>query len=228
MRARDIMTTDVLTVGSDTPIRRIAALLLDHRISAVPVVDANRRVVGIVSEADLMHRAEGGAARSRSGWLELFTGASELARDFVKSHGPRAADVMTRPVVSVTEDVHVAEVARLLGARRIKRVPVLRGGKLVGIVSRADLLQSLARTRTERRPADDKTLRETIRRGLRAAPWANERMVNVVVDDGVVELLGFADSNEQRQAIRALAENAAGTHAVRDRLQILPRWRYAA
>jgi CBS-domain-containing membrane protein len=135
---------------------------------------------------------------------------------------------MTRPVVSVTEDIDVAEVARLLGSRRIKRVPVLRDGRLVGIVSRADLLQSLARTRPEPRPADDGTLREMIRSLLRAAPWAKGEMVNVVVDDGVVELLGFADSDEQKQATRALAENIAGAHAVRDRLQILPRWLNAA
>src|SRR5690606_22945333 len=142
-------------------------------------------------------------------------------------HGLRAKDVMTRPVVSVTEDLHIAEVARLFGSRRIKRVPVLRDGRLVGIVSRADLIRSLARARTEGAVADDKTIRATILNRLRAAPWAKGEVVNVVVDGGIIELLGFADSDEQRQAIRALAENVAGKHVVRDRLQILPRRNYA-
>jgi CBS-domain-containing membrane protein len=221
------MTADVLTVSPDTSVRTIAALLLEHRISAVPVIDASGRVVGIVSEGDLMHRAETGTERPRSRWFELFSDTKDLAREFVKSHGLRAADVMTRPVVSVAEDVHVAEVARLFGARRIKRVPVLREGRLVGILSRADLLRGLARARNESAPADDGLLRETILNRLRAAPWARGEMVNVVVDGGAVELLGFADSREQKQAIRALAENVAGTHVVHDRLQILPRL-YAA
>jgi CBS-domain-containing membrane protein len=221
------MTADVLTVSPNTSVRDIAALLLQRRISAVPVLDTKGRVVGIVSEGDLMHRAETGTERSRSRWSELFSDTKDLAREFLKSHGRRAADVMTRPVVSVTEDVHVAEVARLFGSRRIKRVPVLRDGRLVGIVSRADLLGGLARARDASTHADDKTLRETILSRLRAAPWARGEMVNVTVNDGAVELLGFADSREQKHAIRALAENVAGTHVVHDRLQILPRL-YAA
>jgi CBS domain-containing protein len=222
------MITDVLTVAPDTPVRQIAALLLERRISAVPVVDANRRVVGIVSEGDLMHRAETGTARSRSRWFELISDARELAREFVESHGLRAADVMTRPVVSVTEDVHVAEAARLFGSRRIKRVPVLRDGRLVGVVSRADLLRGLVRKPADAAPADDKSLRGIILNRLRAASCAKGEMVNVVVHDGAVELLGFVDSHEQKQAVRALAENVAGAHAVHDRLQILPRRIYAA
>jgi CBS-domain-containing membrane protein len=221
------MTADVLTVSPDTSVRDIAALLLERRISAVPVLDAKGRVVGMVSEGDLMHRAETGTERSRSRWFELFSDTKDLAREFLKSHGLRAADVMSRPVVSVTEDVHVAEVARLFGSRRIKRVPVLRDGRLVGIVSRADLLRGLARARDEGTHADDETLRETILSRLRAASWARGEMVNVVVDGGVVELLGFADSREQKHAIRALAENVVGTRVVHDRLQILPRL-YAA
>lgn len=228
MRVRDIMTTDVLTVARDTPVRQIAALLLERRISAVPVIDAERRVVGIVSEGDLTHRVESGTERSRPRWLELISDARQLAREFVKSHGCRAADVMTHRVVSVTEDTHVAEVARVLGARRIKRLPVLRDGRLVGIVSRADLLRALVRKSAGAAVADDRTLRETILGRLRAAPWAKGGMVNVIVDRGAVELLGFADSDEQKQAIRALAESVAGFNAVQDRLQILPGWMYAA
>jgi CBS domain-containing protein len=228
MRVRDIMTTDVVTVAPDTPVRQIAALLLERRISAVPVIDAKHRVVGIVSEGDLMHRTETGTARSRPRWLELFSDADDLAREFVKSHGPRAEDVMTQRVASVSEDTHVADVARLFGSRRVKRAPVLRDGKLVGIVSRPDLLRGFARIPAVGAAVDEGTIRQTILTRLRAAPWAKRPLINVVVEGGTVELQGFADSDEQKRAIRALAESVAGTHAVRDRLRILSRQVYAA
>jgi CBS-domain-containing membrane protein len=222
------MTTDVVTVAPDTPVRRIATLLLDRRISAVPVIDAEHRVVGIVSEADLMHRTETGTAGVRPRWLELFSDAGDLAREFVRSHGPRAEDVMTRGVASVSEDTHVTAMVRLFRSRRIKRAPVLRDGKLVGIVSRADLLRGFAGDSAQDATVDDGTIRQTILTRLRAAAWAKRPMINVVVEDGTVELHGFAESDEQKRAIRALAESVAGTHAVRDQLRILPRQIYAA
>lgn len=228
MNAREVMTTEVLTVTADTSVREIASLLLERRISAVPVVDADRRVVGIVSEGDLMRRAEAGTERSRSWWRELVSDANDLARDFVKAHGRRAADVMTRPVVSVAEDTSVAKVASLLESRRIKRVPVLRDGMLVGIVSRTDLLRALlARPAAGKTgPADDSALRKAVLSRLRDTSWAKGAMFNVVVSGGAIELLGFARSDAQRHAIRVLAENVAGGHAVHDRLKIMPRLNY--
>ena len=140
MLARDVMTRGVLAVRAETPVEEIAALLLSRSISAVPVVDGDDRVVGIVSEGDLMRRTEAETYRRPSWWLELVSDPASLARDYVKTHGRRASDVMTRQVVSVTEDTPVDKIASLLDSRRIKRVPVVREGKLVGVVSRADLL----------------------------------------------------------------------------------------
>ena len=143
MLASEIMTTDVATVGPDAPIAELVALLVARGISAVPVVSGGR-LVGIVSEGDLLRRAELGTGRKRSRWLEIATPGDRLAAEYVHEHGRKVADVMTPDVVTVPHDTPVSEVADLLERRRIKRVPVLRDGKLVGIVSRANLVQALA------------------------------------------------------------------------------------
>jgi CBS domain-containing protein len=156
MRAKDVMTTEVITVGPDTSVHALAALLSERGISGVPVVDADDRVVGIVSEGDLLHRVESGTERQsegrgtrrRSWWLDGIASDRELARDYVKSHARTVKDVMTRDVVSVADTTELADIATLLETRRIKRVPVVRDGKLVGIVSRANLVRALATTRS--------------------------------------------------------------------------------
>ena len=150
MRAMDVMTTDVITVDPDTTVQALAALLAERGISGAPVVDSSGRLVGIVSEGDLLHRTEIGTARRhrerrRSWWLDDF--ASDLARDYIKSHGRTVKDIMTRDVVTVTEDTDLGEVAALLEAKRIKRVPVMRDGKVAGIISRANLVRALGATK---------------------------------------------------------------------------------
>lgn len=140
MQAKDVMTAPVVTAETDTSVAAVAERLLERRISAMPVVDADGRVVGVVSEGDLMHRGESGGERHRSWWLALIASAEERSRDYVKNHGLRASDVMTRDPVTVGEDATLEEIAALLETHRIKRVPVLRDGRLVGIVSRANLL----------------------------------------------------------------------------------------
>jgi CBS domain-containing protein len=229
MKARDIMTTDVVTVAPDTTVRQIATLLLKHRISAVPVTH-NGHVVGIVSEGDLMHRPESATERVQSWWLRAFADSETLARDYVKSHGRRAVDVMTRHVVSVTEEAAAADIARLLDTHRIKRVPVMRDGKLAGIVSRADLLRALVTGGLESVPAaaaDDRGLHEAILKRARAEAWSEVLMLNVVVHGGDVELWGIVSSDEQRNAMRILVEGVPGVKSVRDRLTVLPSWAYA-
>jgi CBS-domain-containing membrane protein len=224
MVAKDIMTTGVVTITPETPVSEIARLLLAHRISATPVVDADGRLRGIVSEGDLMRRRETGTERPRSWWLELFGGAGDLARDYVKTHGQRAADVMTTSVVTVEEDTSLAEIARLLEERRIKRVPVLRDGRVVGIVSRADLLRGLA-SRTPAHPPvseDDRTLRAGVLRELEAAGVVPLAYVNVVVTDGVVHLWGLVEDEEQRRACLVAAQSVPGVRAVEDHLGWVP------
>jgi len=143
MKAAEVMATSVISVRLDTPVTEIAEVLLANRISAVPVVNDKDVLVGIVSEGDLIRRVEAGTERHRSWWLELLTGKETLAHEFVMSHARAAADVMTRPVVSVTPDTPLADIASLLEKHRIKRVPVAVNGKIVGIVSRANLIQAL-------------------------------------------------------------------------------------
>ena len=225
MRAGDVMTTDVVTVSPEARVEEIACLMLEHHISAVPVVDARGRLAGIVSEGDLVRRIETGAAGTRAWWLELLAEPAKLARDYVKAHGRRAADVMTRTVVTVEEDASLSDVARLLEGRRIKRVPVVREGRVVGIVSRADLVRGLAVRSIE--PAtvgDDRTIREGVLAALRAQPWWIGTYQAVVVIDGVVHLWGTARSNAERAAPRVAAETVPGVRGVEDHLMDYRTW----
>jgi CBS domain-containing protein len=146
-QARDVMTTRVITVGPDTPVRDVARLLLDNAISAVPVVDNDGVPVGMVSEGDLIGRGEEERVARRDWWLALVSGRQPPDADWqarLQARDRAARDIMSAPVVTVTEQTDLREIARLLAAHRIKRVPVLRDGRLVGIVSRADLVRALA------------------------------------------------------------------------------------
>ena len=147
MRAMDVMTSNVITVDPDTSVQALATLLAERGISGVPVVASNNRLVGIVTEGDLLHRAETGTERRtqrrRSRWLDTLGADQEAARDYVKAHGRTVREIMTREVLSVSDTTELADIATLLETKRIKRVPVLRDGKLVGIVSRANLVHAL-------------------------------------------------------------------------------------
>jgi CBS domain-containing protein len=216
MRARDVMTAEVITVGPETQVGEIARL---HRISAVPVTDAAGGLLGIVSEGDLMRRPESGTLPRRAWWLELLEDGAVEARDFVKTHGRRAADVMTSPVVTVGDDAPLGEIAGLLERRGIKRVPVVRDGRVIGIVSRADLIRGLATRPTEPDGAtatDDRAIRESLLAVLRAQPWWSGRYRAVVVTDGVVHLWGLVRSQAERDAMRVAAENVPGVRGVED------------
>lgn len=220
MHARDVMTANVVTVGPDTDVRTIARCLIERGISAVPVVDGEGRVVGIVSEGDLMRRAEAGTARHPSWWLELLASPEEKAHDYAKSHGLTAKDVMTHPVVTVTEDASLGEIAMLLERRRIKRVPVVRDGRVVGIVSRANLLHGLvAREAAPAGAPDDARIREQVLAGTKAA-GITEPYVNVVVSGGIVHIWGFVGSDAERDAIRVAAETAPGVRAVQNNVAV--------
>ena len=220
MRSKDVMTTNVVTVGPDTDVRTIARSLIERGISAVPVVDHAGRVIGIVSEGDLMRRAEAGTERRPSWWLELFASPEEKARDYAKSHGLTAKDVMSRPAVTVAEDAPLGEVATLLERHRIKRVPVVRDGAIVGIVSRANLLRGLvAREAAPAVTPDDAGIREQVAAGINAAGII-EPYVNVVVADGIVHVWGFVGSEAEKAAIRIAAETVPGVKAVQNNVAV--------
>jgi CBS domain-containing protein len=223
MKARDIMVSDVITVGPELDLKAVANTLVANGISAVPVVAIDGSIVGIISEGDLMHRAVSGAGRKRSWWLENFSSAEQLMAEFVKAHGRKAKDVMTRQVISVDPDTSVQEIANLLEKHGIKRVPVLEGGRLAGIVSRANLVQALAShglAYVNITEADD-VLRKIIVSNLRKLPWtAALQMVDVLVDRGVVNLWGVVRNEEEKNAIRVIAEETPGVQAVNDHLRV--------
>lgn len=220
MNAKDIMTSPVISVAPDATVREIAALLLDMRISAVPVLDGGR-LVGIVSEADLLHRHEigtDGSVRARTWWLRLF-GADSSAAHYVKAHATKARDIMTREVVTVTPDTSLERVAWLLESRRIRRVPVSRGERLVGIVSRSNLVQALAASQPAVKRAaapSDAAIRERLNAELARQSWWRSTYANVVVTDGVVHYWGDVGDEGDRDAARVAAENVPGVRGVED------------
>jgi CBS domain-containing protein len=224
MNAADVMVSNVITVRSDTSLSEIADILLKNRISGVPVVDDAGRVIGIVSEGDLIHRVEVGTEHRRSWWLELLCGKRVLAQEFVKAHARTAADLMTHPVVTVSPDTPLSDLACLLDKHRIKRVPVTDGGKLVGIVSRANLVQALFRPRQDAQgqTTANSELRDKILAQLRLEPWWPSD-VNVVVNDGTVELYGFVESQVEKDAVRVAIEEIPGVRAVANNLSVQQR-----
>ncbi len=222
MRARDIMTVPAICVTPDTKLVTIVDLMLKHRISAVPVVDLEGDIVGIVSEGDLMRRKELGIPPERSWWLRALGGKAMLADEFVKAHATVASELMTRDVIVIGEDMLLPEIAKLLARRRIKRVPVVSEGRVVGVVSRANLLQALSLDIASAAPhptASDQQIREQIMSGLAGAKWADTAHLNLVVRDGVVYLWGEVTSKSHREALVAAARDTAGVKDVVDHTQ---------
>jgi CBS domain-containing protein len=220
MKAKDVMTQRVVSVRPDATVAEVADILLAHGISAVPVIDGEQ-LVGIVSEGDLIRRAEIGTApkRHRSWWLRLFNDSAALAADYVKTHAERIRDVMTRNVVTVAEDTSIADVAAALEKNRIKRVPVVREGRVVGIVSRSNLIRRLAAAKAHHLmpvAPDDGAIRVKVLDALRSESWSDLDAADVTVTDGLVEFWGLYGSEEARQAARVAAENVPGVRRVED------------
>jgi CBS domain-containing protein len=230
MNAKDVMTTEVITVTPDMTVQELAKVLSEKGISGAPVVDANNQLVGVVSEGDLLHRAETGTERRvqrrRSWWLDSVAAEEELARDYVKSHGRTVGEIMTHGVISVDETTDLAEIAMLLETKRIKRVPVVRDGKLVGIVSRANLVRALATTSSAPKivaDSDDRTIREQLLAELRRQQWANIWAADIMVRDKVVHLWFSSDESEaERMAVRVAAENVAGVRGIEEHIVPAP------
>lgn len=221
MQARDIMTPDVICVAPETPLAEVVGTMLQHRISAVPVLD-DGTLVGIISQGDLLRRVETGTDAPPSRWLELLHSGDMRAADYVKTHGRRAAEVMTRAVITVGEDASLAQIARILASHRFRRVPVMRGERLVGIVSRANLLQALAiriPPATEPVAMDDRRIRDALLAEIAAQSWTAPGDASVTVSAGVVHLWGTVDSQAKRQALVVTAENIPGVRGVEDHTQ---------
>ena len=221
MLARDVMIAPVITVKPSTTVEEVAKLFLEKKITAAPVLDDAGKLVGIVSEGDLLHRVEAGTERRRQWWLRAFIEDDTLAAEYVKAHGRKVSDVMTRSVIAAAPHTPLHEIATSMEKNGVKRLPVLENGLLVGIVSRSNLLQAVASGRKliEITPSD-KAIRDRILTSLKAQPWAHTGLLNVTVSDGVVDLWGIAESNAERKAIKVAAETAVGVRAVNDNLVV--------
>lgn len=224
MRAKDVMTKDVICLDSKSSIFDAAELLIGVGVSAVPVVDDKGRVVGIVSEADLMRRPEIGTAPRKSWLSRLVADDVSSARDFVEAHSRRVSEVMTTKVVTAEGQTKLGDLVELMETHGIKRIPIMREGELVGIVSRADLLQALLSREPDGSTVkkSDKELREAVIAALDKRGWASRWPTNVFANDGVVHLWGFVKGEDVRQAYRVAAENVPGVRRVKSHLRAMP------
>lgn len=225
MLAADIMTANVITISPDADISEAVSLMIDNRISALPVV-RDGSVVGLLSEGDLLRRVETGTEARRSRWLEFVSSPEKLAHDYVRGHARKVSAVMSSPVISVDAETPIGDVAALLETKGIKRVPVTFNGKLVGIISRANLLRALASRLKPEQGADrstDRSIRAALEAELRNKPWAPALgQFNIVVEDGIVHLWGWVPPGAERQALVVAAENVRGVKGVIDHLMARP------
>lgn len=229
MKAKDVMTPSVITVSVDGTVKDAVRAMLDNHISGLPVIDAEGRLVGLVSEGDLMRRVKGKNEPRRSWWLELLAGPGDPERDFVEMHSRHVSDIMTRDVETVAENTPVPEIAGILERKRFKRVPVVRDGKVVGIVSRSNLLQALAFTDTSALHApgpSEEDLRRRVQKALSEVPGVQANLINFIVKDGTVEIWGVADNDEAERAVQVATENVDGVREVKVNMGRLPAWGY--
>lgn len=223
MRAREVMARAVVTASPETTVDELARLMINLRISGVPILDKEGCLVGIVTEGDLLRRVEIGTERRPQGESEPLSSNSWLAAEYVESHAKRVADIMTREVFRVDETATLREIVDLLEAKKIKRVPVVQDRKVVGIISRADLLKVLASggvaTADEER---DLAIRSRLLAELRNQKWSDTSGDRIVVTDGVVHFWGIVGSDNERRALRIAAENIPGVRGIQDHTEVAP------
>ena len=219
MNVASIMTRSLVSIEPDASIMQAIRLMLQNRISGLPVVDNSGMLVGIVTEGDLLRRTELGTQKRRPRWLEFLIGPG-LANEYVHACGRKVNEVMTTTVRTVSEDTPLDEVVQIMESRRVKRLPVVRDGKPIGIVSRANLLRALASIVTETKPSplDDEAIRSRLMSELKKQAWAPVALINVIVRNGIVHLWGTLTDERQRKGVRVVAENIPGVKRVEDHL----------
>lgn len=220
MKASDIMTPGVISADPDATVLHAARYMLQHHISGLPVIDKSGALVGILSEGDFLRRRETHTDRRTSRWLEFLMGPGKMAAEYTHTHGSKVSEVMTTKVHTVTEDTPLEKIVELMEKRRIKRVPVLHNNKVVGIVTRSNLMHAMVSlARTEHKAAkDDAAIRQKLLSELKNEKWALASMINVVVRDGVVELWGAIVDDRQREALIVAAENTPDVKEVKNHL----------
>jgi CBS domain-containing protein len=218
MRVSDVMTRNVVSIRSDDTILKAARLMLQNRISGLPVVNAEGGLVGMVTEGDFLRRTETGTSRRRPKWIEFVLGPGRLAEEFTRTSGRKVDEVMTQDPVTIGEDVSLATAVELMERKRIKRLPVIRDGNIVGIISRANLVRAIVSSAGDSKaPAGgDAAIRDQILAAFVAQPWAPR--IDVTVKDGVVDLWGTITDDRERKACVVVAENVGGVKKVRDHI----------
>ena len=225
MRARDLMTTSLVTVPPDAPVEAVARVLSDRGISGAPVVDSSGKLLGMVTEGDLMRRLAAVEDRPQSWIAGLFRSAEEQAARYARTHGRKARDVMTTDLVTVDEDTPIEHIARIIEEKNIRRVPVERDGKLLGVVSRADLLRALiGPPQSLSADAPDSRIRARVVEAMRDQPWVDTYFIFPEVKDGVVTFYGFCRSEKVKQGLRVLAEGVPGVKEVRFETEEAPAY----
>ncbi len=224
MNAADVMSLGAATIHKDASVAEAAKMMLQYGISGLPVLDDNERVVGIVTERDFLRRGESGTELKRPRWSEFFILPGPRAEEYVRSHSRKVSDVMTPNVITVSDDTLLNEVVDLMERHNIKRIPVLRDHKIIGIVSRANLLRLIARSvEVAHRPSnDDQEIRSRILKELQGQSWAPLTSIEIVVREGDVELRGALSDERLRDGIRVAAENVPGVKTITDSLRVVP------
>jgi len=220
MNVKHIMTWPVFSIGPDATVLQAVQLMLRHKISGLPVVDADGKLVGIVTEGDFLRRTETATEQRRPNWLNFLMGSGRLADEYVHTHTRKIADVMTLEPYTITEDTSLEVVVKLMEKHRIKRLPVVRNKQLVGIVSRANLLHALASLApsVSAPAATDEIIHKSLLIELQHEKWAPIGFLNVIVRNAVVELWGTITDERQRQALIVAAQNIPGVKDVQDHL----------
>ena len=219
MLAREIMSREVITVGVDASIVDAINIMLAHHVSCLPVVDSTGKLLGILSEGDFIRRAEIGTQRKRGRWLTILAGADRVALDFARAHGRKVGQIMTLDPVTIAEDMPLEQIVAIMEARNLKRLPVLHGADIVGMITRSDFLPVIARLASRPRisSGDDEQIRNAVLAEIACTPWRPSAL-NVSVRDGTVTLKGTVRSNKARQAAIVAAENVPGVKTVADHL----------
>jgi CBS-domain-containing membrane protein len=218
MQVKDIMTINVISIGADESVAKAASLMLQNRISGLPVVDTEGELVGMVTEGDFLRRRELGTQRRRPKWLEFIVGPGKLAEDYVRTSGRKVEDIMTPDPWTISEDDTLEAIVEMMERHHIKRLPVTQGGRMVGIVSRANLMHALATVARDLPPpaGGDSAIRANILAAIAKQDWAPR--INVIVKDGVAELRGVVTDDRERQGLVVAAENVGGVKKVHDHL----------
>lgn len=222
MQARDVMVCGVISVGPDIPVQIAANAMVSNCVSALPVIDIYAKLVGIISEGDLIRRVEIGTERHPSGAGETPMPSDSLAKEFVRSRAKRVSDVMTREVITAQPETSLREIANMMERHSIKRVPIVENERVVGIVSRANLLQVLASVNDTDWVESDRVLHQRFVDSIKDQPWAG-RPFNIIVNDRCADLWGFVYSADEKTAVRVAAEATPGIESVADHLSIAPQ-----